>query len=147
MLKVSSRSQLLTVVLRELGLISLIAPLFAPVTTLLDCRGMGCNHLLAGFTNTIYASLATAAALDLTSRQITILGVVLGIAHSLFVETGSPDQFSGGDDPHRTVPYRVGLVSWHDHACAHACGNQRRGIAADLQAARSAGAPPSCRSG
>lgn len=88
MLKVFIPLSLLTVVLRELGLISLIAPLFAPVTTLLGLPGEAAITLLAGFTNTIYAALATAAALDLTPRQITILGVVLGIAHSLFVETG-----------------------------------------------------------
>lgn len=88
MLKVFIPLSLLTVVLRELGLIALIAPLFSPVTALLGLPGEAAITLLAGFTNTIYAALATAAALDLTPRQVTILGVVLGIAHSLFVETG-----------------------------------------------------------
>lgn len=88
MLKVFIPLSLLTVVLREFGLIALISPFFAPVTTLLGLPGEAAIALLAGFTNTIYAALATAAALDLTPRQVTILGVVLGIAHSLFVETG-----------------------------------------------------------
>jgi len=88
MLKVFIPLSLLTVVLREAGLLTLIAPLFAPLTALLGLPGEAAITLLAGFTNTIYAALATAAALDLSSRQVTILGVVLGIAHSLFVETG-----------------------------------------------------------
>lgn len=88
MLKVFIPLSLLTVALRESGLIAVIAPLFAPVTAWVGLPGEAAITLLAGFTNTIYAALATAAALDLTPRQVTILGVVLGIAHSLFIETG-----------------------------------------------------------
>jgi hypothetical protein len=66
----------------------MLAPFFAPVMSLIGLPGEAAITLLVGFTNTIYAALATAAAMDLTARQITILGVVLGIAHSLFVETG-----------------------------------------------------------
>ena len=88
MLKVFIPLSLGTTLLRELGLLAFIAPIFAPLMALLGLPGEAAITLLAGFTNTIYAALATAAALDLTPRQITILGVVLGIAHSLFVETG-----------------------------------------------------------
>ncbi len=88
MLKVFIPLSLLTVFLREMGILAAIAPLFAPLMALLGLPGEAAITLLAGFTNTIYAALATTAALDLTPRQVTILGVVLGIAHSLFVETG-----------------------------------------------------------
>ncbi len=88
MLKVFIPLSLLTVFLREVGILAAIAPFFAPLMALLGLPGEAAITLLAGFTNTIYAALATAAALDLTPRQVTILGVILGIAHSLFVETG-----------------------------------------------------------
>lgn len=88
MLKVFIPLSLGTTLLREMGLLAFIAPVFAPLMALLGLPGEAAITLLAGFTNTIYAALATAAALDLTPRQVTILGVVLGIAHSLFVETG-----------------------------------------------------------
>lgn len=88
MLKVFIPLSVLTVILRELGLLAVIAPFFAPLMGLMGLPGEAAITLLAGFTNTIYAALATTAALDLTPRQVTILGVVLGIAHSLFIETG-----------------------------------------------------------
>lgn len=88
MLKVFIPLSLLTLLLRQLGVLDILAPVFAPFMSLIGLPGEAAITLLVGFTNTIYAALATAAAMDLTARQITILGVVLGIAHSLFVETG-----------------------------------------------------------
>lgn len=88
MLKVFIPLSLLTLLLRQMGVLEYLAPLFAPLMSLIGLPGEAAVTLLVGFTNTIYAALATAAAMDLTARQITILGVVLGISHSLFVETG-----------------------------------------------------------
>jgi hypothetical protein len=88
MLKVFIPLSLATLILKQLGLLDLLAPSFAPLMSLMGLPGEAAITLLVGFTNTIYGALATAAAMDLTARQITILGVVLGISHSLFVETG-----------------------------------------------------------
>lgn len=88
MLKVFIPLSLLTLVLRQLGVLEFLAPAFSPVMALIGLPGEAAVTLLVGFTNTIYAALATAAAMDLSARQVTILGVVLGISHSLFVETG-----------------------------------------------------------
>lgn len=44
--------------------------------------------IVVAFTNNIYAALGTMAAFNLTFRQITILAVIIGLAHTLFVETG-----------------------------------------------------------
>lgn len=88
MLKVFIPLSLGTFLLRQLGVLDLLAPLFAPLMKPIGLPGEAAITLLVGFTNTIYAALATTAAMDLTTRQITILGVVLGVAHSLFVETG-----------------------------------------------------------
>jgi hypothetical protein len=88
MLKVFIPLSFITLLLRQLGVLDLLAPLFAPFMSLIGLPGEAAVTILAGFTNSIYAALATTAAVDLTPRQVTILGVVLGVAHSLFLETG-----------------------------------------------------------
>ena len=88
MLKVFIPLSILTLLLKQLGVLDLLAPIFAPLMSFIGLPGEAAITLLVGFTNTIYAALATVPAIELTGRQITILGVVLGIAHSLFVETG-----------------------------------------------------------
>jgi len=88
MLKVFIPLSLITLLLRQLGILDALAPFFAPLMSLMGLPGEAAITLLVGFTNSIYAALATTAAIDLTARQITILGVVLGVSHSLFVETG-----------------------------------------------------------
>ena len=87
MLQIYVPLSLLTIVLKQWGIIDAIAPFFAPLMRLMGLPGEAALTLVAGFTNSIYAALATMAAFDLTPRQITILGVVLGLAHSLFIET------------------------------------------------------------
>jgi hypothetical protein len=88
MLKIFVPLSVVTLVLKQLGVLELIAPFFSPFMSVIGLPGEAALTLLVGFTNTIYAALATAAVMDLTARQITILGVVLGISHSLFIETG-----------------------------------------------------------
>jgi hypothetical protein len=88
MLKVFIPLSLLTLAMRHFGVLDYLAPVFFPLMSVIGLPGEAAITLLVGFTNTIYAALATAAAMDLSARQITILGVVLGISHSLFVETG-----------------------------------------------------------
>lgn len=88
MLKVYIPLSLFAALLKFLGIIDAIAPLFSPIMGLMGLPGEAALTLLAGFTNSLYAALATMSALDLSFRQVTILGVVLGLAHSLFVETG-----------------------------------------------------------
>jgi spore maturation protein SpmB len=88
MLKVFIPLSFATLILRQFGVLDMLAPVFAPLMSLMGLPGEAAITLLVGFTNTIYGALATAAAMDLTARQITILGVILGISHSLFVETG-----------------------------------------------------------
>jgi hypothetical protein len=88
MLKVFIPLSLITLLLRQLGVLDALAPYLSPFMSLIGLPGEAAITLLVGFTNSIYAALATTAAMDLTARQITILGLVLGFAHSLFVETG-----------------------------------------------------------
>ncbi|MFA5032488.1 MAG: nucleoside recognition domain-containing protein [bacterium] len=79
---------LLTIFLKQIGFIDFIAPFFAPMMRLIGLPGETAITLIAGFTNNIYAALGTMAAFDLTPRQVTILGIVIGISHNLIVETG-----------------------------------------------------------
>jgi hypothetical protein len=76
-----------TIFLKQLGFIDFITPIFAPIMKLMGLPGEAAITLVAGSTNTIYAALATITAFDLTFRQVTILGIVVGLAHNLFVET------------------------------------------------------------
>lgn len=79
---------LVTILLKRVGFIDFIAPFFAPVMRLMGLPGETAITLIAGFTNNVYAALGTMAAFDLTFRQITILGIVIGVSHNLIVETG-----------------------------------------------------------
>ena len=87
MLKIYVPVSLLTVVMKQWGVLDFIVPFFTPFMGLMGLPGEAAITVVAGFVNTIYAALATISAFDLTARQITVLGVVLGLSHSLFVET------------------------------------------------------------
>ena len=88
LIKIYIPLSLLTILLKQLGVIDYIAPYFAPLMGAMGLPGEAALTLLIGFTVNIYAALATMSAFDLTFRQVTILAVVVGIAHNLFVETG-----------------------------------------------------------
>ena len=61
--------------------------LFAPVTSLLQLPAEAAMALAAGVLLNLYAAVAFAAPLDLSPYQWTILGVFLGVCHSLPVES------------------------------------------------------------
>ncbi|MBU4266330.1 MAG: hypothetical protein KKE96_03780 [Candidatus Altiarchaeota archaeon] len=88
LIKIYIPLSLLTILLKQLGVIDYIAPYFAPLMGAMGLPGEAALTLLIGFTVNIYAALATMSAFDLTFRQVTLLAVVVGIAHNLFVETG-----------------------------------------------------------
>ncbi len=86
MIKVYIPVFLATTVLKQVGFFHFIAPLFAPLMKLLGLPGEAAIAVILGFMD-MFSGLATVAALGLTFRQVTILGVMIGIAHGLFVET------------------------------------------------------------
>lgn len=61
--------------------------LFAPLTSLLDLPPEAAIALAAGVLINIYAAIAFAAPLDLSPYQWTVLGVFLGVCHSIIVES------------------------------------------------------------
>lgn len=88
MIKIFIPLSILTFILKQTGVIDFISPVFAPVMELMGLPGETAITLIASATNGIYGGVATMASFDLSFRQITILGIVLGFAHNLIVETG-----------------------------------------------------------
>ncbi len=68
----------------------LIAPLsfiFKPVMNILDLPGEAAIGILAGFLINLYAAIAVLSPLNLSPKEITVCALILGICHSLLVET------------------------------------------------------------
>ena len=78
---------LLADILLYFHLLRYLGYLFAPFTSLLHLPPESAVALAGGVFVNIYAAIAFAAPLGLTPYQWTILGVLLGVCHSLLVES------------------------------------------------------------
>jgi len=74
-------------ILNQLGIIAKTGKLFAPFMRLIGLPGKASIVLISGFLLNLYAAIAAMVPLNLTVKQITIIGLILGIAHNLFIET------------------------------------------------------------
>lgn len=74
-------------ILNQLGIIQKVGREFSPFMRLLGLPGNASIVLITGFTLNLFAAVAAMAPLNLTVKQITILGLMVGIAHNLFIET------------------------------------------------------------
>lgn len=74
-------------VLYYYNLLSYIAFLVEPLTSILDLPKEAALSIISGMFLNLYAAIAFAAPLDLSAKDWTILGVFLGICHALIVET------------------------------------------------------------
>jgi hypothetical protein len=77
---------ILVSVLRDSGVLARMAGVFAPLMKYLDLPGEAALAIIAGNLGNIYAGLAVLAPLGLDPRQMTIVGLMLGISHSLILE-------------------------------------------------------------
>lgn len=77
----------LVAVLDYFGIIELIAGFFSPAMALFGLPGEATIALILSFFVNFYAALGVIATLDLSSQQITVLAVMIGICHELPVET------------------------------------------------------------
>ena len=68
------------------NLLSHIAFIFEPITSILDLPTQTALAIISGMFLNLYAAIAFAAPLDLTPKEWTILAIYLGICHSLIVE-------------------------------------------------------------
>lgn len=74
-------------ILKHTAALELIASVFEPFMKLVGLPGEAAIALvLGGFIN-IYASIGAIMSLGLTSKQITIIAIMLSFAHNLLVET------------------------------------------------------------
>ena len=75
-----------TLILERLGVIAWLARAARPLMTLLGLPGDAAVPLVVGYVLNIYAAVGSMQALDLSSRQITVLAIAILIGHNLLVE-------------------------------------------------------------
>ncbi|MBP1732706.1 MAG: hypothetical protein H6Q55_3135 [Deltaproteobacteria bacterium] len=74
-------------VIKSLGLIEAISRICRPAMGIFGLPGEAALGLIAGYTINLYAAIAVLTPLHLSGKDITILALMLGICHSLTVET------------------------------------------------------------
>jgi hypothetical protein len=72
---------------KHAGLIDTISSFFKPFMSILGLPGEAALGLMAGYLINLYAAIAVLAPLNLSTKDITVMALILGIAHSLPVET------------------------------------------------------------
>lgn len=73
--------------LKYTGVIKIISDLFRPLMSYIGLPGEAVLALLTSYLLNIYAGIAVISSLKLGVREITILGAMIGIAHSLIIES------------------------------------------------------------
>lgn len=87
LLKIIIPVYFLVTFLKYTGVIEIIAKWFSPVMIYLGLPGEAMLALLTAYLLNMYAGLAVIAGIDLGVKEITILGVMIGIAHSMIIES------------------------------------------------------------
>lgn len=75
-------------VIKHFGLIEVISAFFKPCMVIFGLPGESALGLMAGYFINLYAAIAVITPLQLSPKEMTIIALMLGIAHSLPVETG-----------------------------------------------------------
>jgi hypothetical protein len=78
--------------IKHLGLIETVSNFFKPVMSIFGLPGESALGLIAGYFINLYAAIAVIAPLQLSAKDMTIIALMLGISHSLPVETGVTKQ-------------------------------------------------------
>jgi len=74
-------------ILKYTPAIEVISKWMTPLMGYLGLPGEAIMALISGYFLNIYAALAVITSLDLSPRAVTILGTMLGLSHSLLIET------------------------------------------------------------
>ncbi len=69
------------------SVLNVLSSVFSPLLKLIGLPGESALVLTLGYFVSYYASLGAIAALSLPGRDITVLGVMISIAHDLFTES------------------------------------------------------------
>lgn len=81
--------------LKYTGVINYLADIFSPAMEIVGLPGEAVLALLTGYLLNIYGALGVMASLELGIREITILGTMLGLAHSLVIEAAVIKKIKG----------------------------------------------------
>lgn len=87
MIKVIVPFYLLVELFIYLGLIGFIGRIFRPLMSLFGLPGEAALAMIAGFAANLYAAIAVVKPLHLSAKDVTIIALMLGISHSLPLET------------------------------------------------------------
>ncbi len=87
MVKVIVPCYILIEIIKHMGIIGTISEFFKPFMRFMGLPGEAALGLIAGYTINLYAAIAVLSPLNLSTKDITILALILGISHSLTVET------------------------------------------------------------
>ncbi|MCX7955449.1 MAG: hypothetical protein N3A01_09730 [Bacteroidales bacterium] len=79
---------ILSTILKQIGFFEWLSPYIAPVMENFGLPGKASITLISAYIGNMYAAIATIPALDLTPREVTILGIMTGLCHNLILETG-----------------------------------------------------------
>jgi hypothetical protein len=73
--------------IKHTGIIDIIGRIFKPFMGIFGLPGEAALPLIAGYVVNLYAAIAILTPLGLPAKEITIIALMLGISHSLTVET------------------------------------------------------------
>ncbi len=95
----------LTAILKLTPAIDFISNIFEPLMKYLGLPGSSAIALVTGTFVNLYAAAAIIAGLEMSSRQLTILALVLGFSHSQIMETAIVSKMKAR--PYFVTPLRV----------------------------------------
>jgi len=105
LLKVMIPTMLLVQILKITGLLDIMASTGAPLMALFGLPGESSLVLITGGLVNVYAAIAVAVNIHLTAKGMTILAIMVLIAHNLIVETAVQSQ--SGTPAWITLPVRI----------------------------------------
>jgi len=108
LLKVMIPTMVIVQILKITGLLDIMASLGAPLMSVFGLPGESSLVLITGGLVNIYAAIAVAVNIPLTAKGMTILAIMVLIAHNLIVETAVQSQ--SGTPAWITLPVRVGAA-------------------------------------
>ncbi len=87
LIKIMIPVYIIVTLLKYTGIVSITANLFSPLMKYIGLPGEAMLALITSYLLNIYGGIAVILSLELGPREITILGVMIGIAHSLIIES------------------------------------------------------------
>ena len=110
LLKVMAPVYIFVSILKELQILDHLAGYFTPFMKYFGLPGDNALAIVLGWGINIYAAIAAFAGLGLTARQVTILGIMMGTSHTLFMETAVVSQMKARPLVILALRISVGLV-------------------------------------